>query len=95
MLRYKPDIPPAFHVRERPFESAFQIIDRRTLTSSDASGEASGEDSRDMPVWKKGYKQETEEKSDPVVSEISAEKVKFASVLELIYFIRMIQKGNQ
>lgn len=93
MLKYKHDIRPSFHVRELPFESSFQIFDRQVLASSDASRD----DSKDMPVWKKGYnyKVAAQEKVDLSISAMKSEKVKYASVLELIYFIQMIQKGNQ
>ncbi|SFG38573.1 hypothetical protein [Neptunomonas qingdaonensis] len=96
MLTYKHDITPTTHVRALAFDSAFQIIDRQSLASSDAFSDASLDDSGDMPVWKKGYnKAAAKEKIDLAESEKKSEKVKNASVLELIYFIQMIQKGNQ
>ena len=85
MLKYKHDITPSIEVAKVPFERAFQIINRQPLVSGGSGG---------MPVWKNGYRLEEKEKNHSAVSEKMAEKIRYARVLELLYFIQLIQKSN-
>lgn len=82
MLKYKQSISPSLNVGELPFHRAFQVIDWQSGVSNDGAGE--------RPVWKKRYEIVKKDKYTSIVSE----KTKQARVLELIYFIQMIQKSN-
>ncbi|SIS96673.1 hypothetical protein [Neptunomonas antarctica] len=84
MLKNKNDIASSFQVRELPFERAFKVIGHRPLVSGYAEN----------PVFKNGYSMLENDKNDPVVSEKNSEKIKYQKILELIYFIQMIQKSN-
>lgn len=79
MLKYKHDMIYSSHVGKLPFE-------RRSLPPGDGREE--------ILAWKKGYKMEGKDKNDVVGSENRSDTIKYARVLELIYFIQLIQKSN-
>lgn len=86
MLKYKHDMIYSSHVGKLPFERAYQVFERRSLPPGDGREE--------ILVWKKGYKMEGKDKNDVVDSENRSDTIKYARVLELIYFIQLIQKSN-
>jgi len=71
---------PAMKTGQYPFFRVFQIIDGRTLVS--------GHGDRAMPVWGNRYKLEAGDKYGPMGSE----KAIRGRVLELVYYIQMIQQ---
>jgi mono/diheme cytochrome c family protein len=62
-----------------PFQRVFQIIDGRTLVS--------GHGDRAMPVWGNRYQMDVGEKYGPM----GGEKAVRGRILELVYYIQMIQ----
>lgn len=86
MLKYKDGTHFSYNVRSLPFERAFKIVDRQPLVSDDGGG--------DRPVWKNDYRMVNQDKNDPIVSEKKSETIKYAKVLELLYFIQLIQKSS-
>ena len=71
---------PSLGSGDYPFQRVFQVIDGRTLVS--------GHGDRTMPVWGSRYKMEEGDKYGPM----GAEKIIRGRVLELVYYIQMIQE---
>jgi mono/diheme cytochrome c family protein len=63
-----------------PFYKVFQIIDGRTLVS--------GHGDKEMPIWGARYRGEEGSKHGPV----GAERVVRGRILELVYYLQLIQQ---
>jgi len=63
-----------------PFFRVFQIVDGRTLVA--------GHGDRAMPVWGKRYLRDTSKELDPM----NSEKAVRGRILELVYYLQMIQQ---
>ncbi len=88
MLKYKHETASPLNVRDPPFKSAFDLIDRKLLDS----------DNGVMYISKNLDKDDNytieKEKNDPVVSEIKSETTKYGQVLKLLYLFQLVKKNK-
>lgn len=88
MLQYKYETTFSLNVRDPPFKSAFDLIDRQLLAS----------DNGGMYVRKKLDKDDDyiikKERNDSMVSEVNSETTKYGQVLKLLYLFQLVKKSK-